>query len=306
MPPAPGIAIVFNPTARGDRARRLHTRLTALGSHVRLFPTQGPGDARQQARDAATTGATTIVAAGGDGTVNEVVNGILDAPAGTPAPRLGILPVGTVNVFARELRLPTRLEQAWNVILQNSEVAVDIPEARFNGPSGSMVRRWIQLAGAGLDSRAVERVAWPLKQRLGALAYAWAGVQALQTPMPRLTVETDRGQASGETVLLGNGRYFGGHWPALPHARLDDRRIDVAVIDRASWPRLLRAGWHLLWNRFDRCPGVTHLQAESIRIRASAPLDFQLDGELAGPLPAEFVITGAQLRVAAPAPVPAR
>src|ERR1041385_7425971 len=97
--------VIFNPVARGDKARAFQTHLSAIASEAALKPTTGVGDARRLAADAVKEGFGTVVAAGGDGTLNEVLNGIADAE-GFERTRLGVLPLGTANVFAKELKLP--------------------------------------------------------------------------------------------------------------------------------------------------------------------------------------------------------
>jgi len=101
--------IIFNPTARGDKAQALVPLLDSVASEVELRPTRGPGDAGTLAREAVESGFKTIVAAGGDGTVNEVLNGIAQAESGLLKARLAVLPLGTVNVFAKELGIPSNL-----------------------------------------------------------------------------------------------------------------------------------------------------------------------------------------------------
>src|SRR5881628_1790607 len=104
--------VIFNPAARGDKARNFRRHLADLGTHCALKSTAAAGDARRLAAEAVGEGFEVVVAAGGDGTLNEVLNGIGDAPDGFDKARLGVLPLGTVNVFARELAIPTRLEHA--------------------------------------------------------------------------------------------------------------------------------------------------------------------------------------------------
>src|SRR4051812_27646176 len=105
--------VVFNPTARGDKARRFRSQLDKIATESTLKLTTRAGDARRLASEAVDEGFETIVAAGGDGTLNEVLNGIGDSRGGFEKCRLGVLPLGTVNVFAREMAIPAELEQAW-------------------------------------------------------------------------------------------------------------------------------------------------------------------------------------------------
>src|SRR5438105_3825957 len=137
------------------------------------------GDARRLATESVAEGFEVIVAAGGDGTLNEVLNGIGDAPDGFERARLGVLPLGTVNVFAREIALPTRLELAWQIIRQGREQRIDLPSVSFSSNGKEERRYFAQLAGAGLDARAVELVKWQIKKAVGPLAYVLAGLHAV-------------------------------------------------------------------------------------------------------------------------------
>ena len=143
--------VIFNPAARGDKARRFLEQLESIGAEAKLKKTQSAGGARVLAREAVTEGFETIVAAGGDGTLNEVINGIGDEPKGFERARLGVLPLGTVNVFARELSLPRTFKAAWEVICGQNETRIDLPKVEFAGRNGKMEQRYFaQLAGAGL------------------------------------------------------------------------------------------------------------------------------------------------------------
>src|SRR5215469_6987233 len=121
--------------------------------------TTAPGDARRLAAEAIGDGFDVIAAAGGDGTVNEVLNGIGDAKAFTKV-RLGVLPLGTVNVFACELKIPLRIQHAWDVLQRKREIELDLPQVEFSENGAAAKRYFVQLAGAGLDARAIELVDW--------------------------------------------------------------------------------------------------------------------------------------------------
>src|SRR5688500_7397949 len=127
------ICIIFNPTARGEKARRFRDHFAALPAGVALKLTGSAGARRRLAAEAVSEGFTTIVAAGDDGTINEVLNGIGDAPNGFARVRLKVLPLGTINVFARELRLPAGFDAAWRIIQQANELLIDLPSAEFTG-----------------------------------------------------------------------------------------------------------------------------------------------------------------------------
>lgn len=173
------ICVIFNPTARGNQARRFRARLDRLTGACAFKPTTGPGAGTFLATEAVNEGFDTVVAAGGDGTVSEVVTGLAQAAEGLARCRLGILPLGTINVFARELALPLNLDGAWETVLQGRETRVDLPFAEFHDAAGERRRFFTQLAGAGLDSRAIAGVDWEWKKRIGWLAYVVAGLRAL-------------------------------------------------------------------------------------------------------------------------------
>ena len=158
--------------------------------------TTAPGDARRLAAEAVGEGFDLIVAAGGDGTVNEVLNGLGDAPDGFARARLGVLPLGTVNVFARELKIPLRIERAWEVLQRGREMRIDLPRVEFSANGIRQQRYFVQLAGAGLDARAIELVDWAHKKKIGPLAYVIAGLKALRERKPKITVRAGRPEAS--------------------------------------------------------------------------------------------------------------
>jgi len=147
------ICIIFNPAARGEKARKFRAYLEKTHGDWALKPTTGTGSARHLAAEAIAAGFKTIVAAGGDGTLNEVLNGISDAPGGFESARLGVLPLGTINVFARELSIPLDVKKIWPLLESDSEVRLDLGCAEFQTKAGLERRYFAQLAGAGWDAR---------------------------------------------------------------------------------------------------------------------------------------------------------
>ena len=171
--------VIFNPAARGEKAKRFRRLLDAIGAQSTLKLTAAAGDARRLAAEAIGEGFEIVVAAGGDGTLNEVLNGFSEAPDGFEQARLGVLPLGTVNVFARELAIPLKLEAAWAAICRGRETRIDLPTVDYHANGKPRRHYFAQLAGAGLDARAVELVQWQLKKKIGYLAYVVAGLKAL-------------------------------------------------------------------------------------------------------------------------------
>lgn len=281
----PKFFVIFNPAARGEKSQRLRAFLQAkAGPNVTLAPTNGPHDATRLATEGLRTGHEMIVAAGGDGTINEAVNGMT---GGT----LGVLPLGTANVFARELGIPLRLDAAWALLEHGQSRVVDL------GVAGS--RRFVQLAGVGFDATAVRAASWELKKKLGPLAYVVAGIRTLRGPLPAIEVVVDgQVRARGVAVMIGNGQRYGGSFRLFPQAQLDDGRLDVCVFERVTLPRVARHLWGVLRAAHIRQPGVQYFQAAVFECRANVPLE--LDGEDAGNAPVKFGVSPGALRVVVP------
>ena len=295
------ICVIFNPAARGNKARHFRRQLDAIGSQCALKATAAPGDARRLAAEAVGDGYDLIAAAGGDGTLNEVLNGIGDAPNGFERARLGVLPLGTVNVFARELKIPLRLEHVWEILRRGNETKIDLPRAEFSINGKTERRYFIQLAGAGLDARAIELVDWQHKKKVGPLAYVVAGMKALRETKPLITAREDarpNGEKfTGEMVLIGNGKFYGGPFEIFPQADLRDGLLDVCILPRVNWPTLLRCAPDFVARRKLPEKLVRRFRAAAFELSGNATIAFELDGELAGNLPVKFSVERERLRV---------
>jgi YegS/Rv2252/BmrU family lipid kinase len=244
-------------------------------------------------------GFSTVVAAGGDGTANEVVNGIGDVQGGFTKARLGILPLGTVNVFARELGLPLSLSGAAKAISTGTERLIDLGVAEFPCNGKQERRHFLQLAGVGVDSRAIELASWKLKKKFGPLAYVWAGFQALREKQPVITVDAGK-RVSGQLILLGNGRFYGGSFAAFPKASLQDGVLDVCVIEKVAISRVVELVLGMLTGNLYRfCPAL-HLRSSTVTLTSDSRVLLQVDGENAGELPVTFSVLPNVLRVIAP------
>lgn len=292
--------VIFNPAARGNKARHFRRQLAAIGSQCALKATTAAGDARRLAAAAVGEGFDLIVAAGGDGTVNEVLNGIGDAPDGFTRARLGVLPLGTVNVFARELGLPTRIEHAWEVLQRGREMRIDLARVEFSTNGARQRRRFVQLAGAGFDARAIELVDWEHKKKIGPLSYVVAGLKAMRETKSQIIVRAEGRELRGELVLVGNGRLYAGSFGVFPGAELRDGLLDICVLPKINWRTMFRCAISLLTRR--RLPenAVQRIRAAAFELTSESPVAFELDGEWAGHLPAAFSVEREKLRVIVP------
>jgi diacylglycerol kinase (ATP) len=292
--------VIFNPVARGNKARNFKHWLDGIATECTLMPTACAGDARRLAKVAVEENFELIIAAGGDGTVNEVLNGIADAPGGFEQARLGVLPLGTVNVFTRELKFPAKLADVWAMLQQGREKWIDVPVVEF-GANGKTERRYFaQLAGAGLDARAIELVSWKQKKQVGPLAYVIAGLKALRERKPRIKVTAAGRELPGELILIGNGRLYGGSFAVFPAADLTDGILDVCCIPSANFGAVLKYIPPILFRGLLPESAAPRLRAKKFRLTCETQAGFELDGEWIGHLPATFSISGKKIRVIVP------
>ena len=161
-------------------------------------------------------------------------------------------------------------------------------------------RYFAQLAGAGLDARAIELVNWSLKKRIGPLAYVVAGLQALLRSSSRITIHMGSQSVEGALVLIGNGRFYGGQFRIFPHADLRDGLLDVCVFPRVNWLTLARCGPVLLARSVLPSTVTRTYQADNIRLASSTRTPVEADGELVGHLPVTFSLQRSALRVIVP------
>lgn len=266
--------------------------------------TEGPGHATQLVREGLAGGHRLVVAVGGDGTVNEAVNGFF-APDGSPlqpGAEFGVICRGTGCDFIKSHGIPKREDLALERILRGSSRSIDLGRVRFEKPSGQPQSRiFCNIAEAGLGGAVVERVNRSSK-RLGGFASFLLGTLATfatyrNSPM---TLEVD--DSAPETLVASNlvvglGRYFGGGMCILPEARVDDGYFDVLVMEDLSRLELFTniarvyRGSHLSHAK------IRHLRARELRVTSSAPLLLDVDGEQPGLTPATFSLLPGALRL---------
>jgi diacylglycerol kinase (ATP) len=281
--------VIFNPAAGNGQAKHWQERVESIARGRPVQITSDSVQAEALARRAVDAGFGKIVAAGGDGTVNEVVNGIAGSSAA-----LGLLPIGTVNVFAMELGLPSHnLELCWDIVQSDNIRLVDLPSA--NG------RSFVQLAGVGLDAQVVKETSLAFKRSFGPLSYLISAAQIAARQPPKLFIESENASIEeGSFVLIGNGRLYGGPFPFFKHAIIDDGLFDVVVFKRLGYLEIIKYLQDVVFSSDIRVPEIEYFQTQRLRITSEHDVPVELDGELAGNCPVDFQIQERALRVLAP------
>ena len=282
--------VILNPSARGERARRWAERLRVMCGDALFCATASAGEAEYLAREAVAAGFARVVAAGGDGTIHEVANGIAGSDAA-----LGLMPMGTMNVFANELGLPANdLGRCWEIIQRDHTRWIDLPTA--NG------KHFVQLAGIGLDAQVVKETSLTLKKNFGPLSYLISAAQIAARKPPRLLIEAEEALTEeGSFVLVGNGRFYGGPFPFFKHALLDDGLLDVLVFKQLGYFELIKYLQNVIFTSDITTPEVEYFQTRRLRVSSAEDVPVELDGELVGSCPVEFLIKPRQLKVLTPA-----
>ena len=288
----PETIVILNPTAGSpEHVRSWQERVESLAGDCPVRVTSHPGEAEELAQRAIDEGFTRIVAAGGDGTVNQVANGLADRKAA-----LGVLPMGSVNVFAMELGLPLHnLRRCWDIIEDTNIRQIDLPIA--NG------RYFVQLAGVGLDAQVVKETSLAFKRSFGPLSYLISAAQIAARQPPKLFIESEETSVEeGSFVLVGNGRLYGGPFPFFKHAIVDDGLFDVVVFKRLGYLEIVKYLQDVVFSSDIKVPEIEYFQTRQLRITSEQDVPLELDGELAGNCPVEFRIRGKALRVLTPGP----
>jgi YegS/Rv2252/BmrU family lipid kinase len=272
--------VVFNPAAglrRTNLLWRVLDVLVANGVRVELSETHGPGHARALAREAARAGASMVVAAGGDGTIAEVANGLLGSPA-----RLGVIPLGTANVLAHELTLPFA-PRAVAAALAFGRTR-SLSPGMVCGPTGS--RLFVQMLGVGFDAHVVHRLWAPLKRTLGRGAYALQTLRELMRYRFRpIRLHLDGEETQTGSVIVSKGRLYGGRFLLAPGACAEQPGFSVVLFDHAGPGAALLYAAALPLDLLGSAPGVRHVRALRIDFVGNDAVPVQADGDAAGCTP---------------------
>lgn len=304
--------VIVNPQSGGGRAGRLRDVSAVLERRlgpIDLISTARPRHAIELARDATKEGRKLIVAVGGDGTLHEVANGVLDSGLDSA---VGYVGVGTGGDFRRSLGIEHRLDAYANAIAEGRDLVIDVGKVRYRAADGAHASRWfVNVLSAGMGGLVDRYVADTTKSLGGKAAYFVASARALAA-CERGRLRCTVGLAGKEheqrvetfMIAICNGRYFGGGMHVAPMARADDGRFEVVSMDASSklafvrFSRLIYEGQHL------SAPGVTHFGCDRISIdiensQAREVFLLDVDGEPLGGLPFEIELVPKRLRIRA-------
>lgn len=275
------VEIIVNPKCGAPAVKKANALMQILqdrGVYVRVRGTRYRGHAEDLASEAAAQSVDRLVAVGGDGTINEVINGL----AGAPVP-LAIVAAGTANVLARELRWPRSLEKIADIIQHGGTRRVHL--GAVNG------RRFVLMASLGLDSEAVASVSDSGKRRFGRLAYVWAALRRLVRRRPQLfDVVIDGSKLRVAGVIAAKARRYGGGFVAAPLADLALPVFQLLLAHNPGRFAHLRYALALGLGRLGRAHGMETREASEILLDAPAGIAIQADGDIIGATPAKVEI----------------
>jgi diacylglycerol kinase family enzyme len=303
--PSRTILLIRNPVA--GRGRHLLVdevvrRVRAEGWTVDLVDTEEAGDARRLAATCDAERYAVIAVAGGDGTINEVVNGLASRPDGGPA--LALVPLGTANVLAQELGLRVRARDVAHTMIAGREVLMR--PGQVAGGAGKS-RCFSLMAGAGFDAKVVAGVTAPLKRRFGKAAYVWRSmVEARRYRPVRYRAEVDGKGYEAASVIVTRARLYAGPFVVAPAASLDKPLLHVCLFERWGRSQTLRFGLALLMGRLPRTGGYRVVTGVNVKISVLNDAGdvrrqpVQVDGDDALSLPVSIGLATGAVRLLAP------
>jgi diacylglycerol kinase family enzyme len=282
--------VIFNPVAGRRRAAALWKVLDLLvenGIKVEVAETQYAGHATLLARGAAAEGRDMVVAAGGDGTIAEVANGLIGSPTA-----LGVIPLGTANVLAKEYRLPTAPRAIANALAYKRTKALWPGVAKLTG--GGQEHVFVQMVGLGFDGAVVHGIQPLLKRVIGRGAYVWQSLwESVAYRFPKVRLSVDGKDYEAASVVVSKGRLYGGPYLLAPNAAPTEPGFQVALFEHpGTFPALL-SGAALPLGLLPRCPGVRVVAGRHVDFAAgNGPIKTQSDGDALEGTPATVVDAG--------------
>ena len=277
--------IIYNPTSGREAIKKnlpdVLEILENAGYETSTHATTGEGDAIEAAKLAVERRYDLVVAAGGDGTINEVVNGMAEQEY---RPKLGIIPVGTTNDFARALQIPRDIVAAAEIIAKGDRIPIDI--GRMNE------KYFINIGGGGSLTELTYDVPSKLKTVLGQLAYYLRGIEMLPSlKATNMTIEYDGKLFEGESMLflVGLTNSIGGFEKLSPSSSINDGMFTLLILKKTNLADFIRIASLALRGEHINDPKVIYTKANRIKVHSDEKVLLNLDGEFGGVLPAEFV-----------------
>lgn len=285
--------LIYNPSSGREEVKKklpdiLH-RLEQAGIETSCHATIGMEDATRAASEAVERGFDIIIAAGGDGTLNEVVNGMAEK---SHRPSLGILPLGTTNDFARALGIPKKWEEACDLITSQNTKMIDIGKVNQ--------RYFINIAGGGSLTELTYEVPSKLKTILGQLAYYMKGLEKLPYLHPiELMVESEEMNLREKAMLflVSNSNSVGGMERLVPDASLNDGYLDVLILKKCNLAEFVRVASLALRGEHINDSHVIYFKTKQIKVTSPDYTQLNLDGEFGGTLPCNFSILPSHLSI---------
>jgi diacylglycerol kinase (ATP) len=291
--------MIVNPTS-GSYIYHRHQLVEAIaflrhaGWKIEFRLTKEASDAGRVAREAVEQNADVVIAVGGDGTINEVIQQLAGSETA-----LGVLPIGTVNVWAREINIPLDIAHAREVLLYGTTRSIDLGKVND--------RYFLLMAGIGFDAevaRAIEKK--PIK-RLGVLGYllvgTWLGL-GYESFRVYLTINRHLVKKNALQVVVGNTQLYGGTIKYTWQAKCDDGLLDVCIVRKRSMLGRIVVGLDFLLRREQRRQWVSYEKCEAVEVRTRKPIAIQVDGDSMGYTPAKITIAPRALKVIVPQQVP--
>lgn len=295
--------IIVNPAAGAGRTAREWPRIKNFfkgrGLRFEHDITEAPGHAIELAKDATKNGYETIISIGGDGTINEIANGLYKAGANKDI-ALGIVCTGTGSDYARTVGISRRYEDACLRIFQPEKLTVDIGVVEYAANGSNMERVFVNFAGTGFDAEIVSRTTRNFKALGSTVSYLLGVFSTLVSYRNRevtITIDGEETEGTVCSVMASNGRYGGGGMFTAPGADLTDGLLDLLIIGDIGKADLLRSLPRIYKGTHLTHPKVTVRKAREIEIKSEHPLNLQADGELLGELPARFRVLPAALNI---------
>jgi diacylglycerol kinase (ATP) len=285
------IYVIANPNSGTADGEALQQGLKRLGDAT-IRTTRQSGDAKHFAAEAVSSGYDMVIAAGGDGTLNEVVNGLAD---GFDKVTLGLVPLGTGNDFARSIGMPTEIDAAIEIIAAGATQMVDVVRV-----SSDQQRYFINISSGGFSGLVDENLTDEMKQTWGPLAYLRSAAAALpdlsEYHMSLVLDDTETLSLTAFNVIIANARFVAGGIPVAPKALLDDGLADVLIIPAASMPQLALLVPQVLLGAHMDSELITFRRARKLSVESHPGMWFNTDGELVGNEPAVFEVLPRALR----------